>query len=301
MTEELPHLDDIVRLSPRVVRILGGNPSKFTLQGTNTYLIGSGSKRILLDTGEGKPIWADSLKKTLKDEDASIDRIILTHWHPDHVGGVKDALNLPDCKDAKVYKNQPNANQEAFADGEVIVYEAPSDQLDIEDGQVFETEGVTLTAFHSPGHTVDHMAFVLKEEDAMFTGDNVLGHGTAVFEDLAAYMDSLNRMKDQFGGRAYPAHGEVIQDGVAKIKEYIAHRKEREDQVLAVLKREPPEGDGEGWSSMSIVKIIYKDYPEHLHKPAEGSVIQVLQKMEQDGRVRKNSDETWSLIKKAAL
>lgn len=301
MTEELPHLDAITRLSPRVVRVLGGNPSKFTLQGTNTYLIGTGSQRILLDTGEGKPVWASSLRKTLEDENTSIDRIILTHWHPDHVGGVQDALNLPGCKDAKVYKNQPDAGQEAFADGEVISYAPPSGQFDIEDGQVFETEGATLTAFHCPGHTVDHMAFILKEEDAMFTGDNVLGHGTAVFEDLAAYMDSLGRMLQQFGGRAYAAHGEVIEDGKAKIREYIAHRKEREDQLSAVLKGEPPEGDGEGWRSMSIVKIIYKDYPEHLHKPAEGSVIQVLKKMEKDGRVRKNSDGMWSLTGKAAL
>ena len=301
MTEELPHLDDITRLSPRVVRVLGGNPSKFTLQGTNTYLIGTGSKRILLDTGEGKPVWATSLKKTLEDEEASVDRILLSHWHPDHVGGVKDALKLPACKDAKVYKNDPNAGQETFADGEVISYEPPAGQLDIEDGQVFATDGATLTAFHCPGHTTDHMAFILKEEDAMFTGDNVLGHGTAVFEDLAAYMDSLNRMQHQFAGRAYPAHGAVIEDGKAKIKEYIAHRKEREDQILAVLKGEPPESDGEGWRSMSIVKIIYKDYPEHLHKPAEGSVIQVLKKMEKDGRVRKNGDGTWSLTGKAAL
>ena len=301
MTEELPDLPDIARLSPRIVRVLGGNPSKFTLQGTNTYIIGTGPKRILLDTGEGKPIWKTSLQKALEDEDASIDRIILTHWHPDHVGGVQDALDLASCKAAKVYKNQPNASQEVVADGEVISYEPLPGQLDIEDGQVFSTEGATLTAFHCPGHTVDHMAFILKEEDAMFTGDNVLGHGTAVFEDLAAYMDSLNRMGDQFAGRAYPAHGAVIEDGKGKIKEYIAHRKEREDQILNVLKGEPPEGDGEGWRSMSIVKIIYKDYPEHLHKPAEGSVLQVLKKMEQDGRVRKNSDGTWSLTGKAAL
>jgi endoribonuclease LACTB2 len=301
MTEKLPDLPDITRLSPRVVRILGGNPSKFTLQGTNTYLIGQGSKRLLIDTGEGKPVWSSSLKKTLEDEKATVDKIILTHWHPDHVGGVKDALQLSACKDAKVYKSQPQAGQEAFADGEVITYVPHPGQIDIEDKQVFKTEGATLKAFHCPGHTVDHMAFVLEEEDAMFTGDNVLGHGTAVFEDLAAYMDSLERMQHQFAGRAYPAHGEVIQDGKAKIKEYIAHRKEREEQIINVMKGEPPEGDGEGWKSMSIVKIIYKDYPEHLHKPAEGSVLQVLKKMEKDGRVKHNDDGSWSLTKKAAL
>lgn len=63
-----------------------------------------------------------------------------------------------------------------------------------------------MRAFHCPGHTADHMVFVLEEESAMFTGDNVLGHGTAVFENLTVYLDSLSRMREQFRGRAYPGH-----------------------------------------------------------------------------------------------
>ena len=299
--EELPDLPAITRLSPRVVRVLGGNPSKFTLQGTNTYLIGQGPKRTLIDTGEGKPIWSQSLGKALSDDSASIDRVILTHWHPDHVSGVKDAKTLPGCADAKVYKNQTGEGEDHVAEGQVFKYTPDPTHIDFKDGDVFKTEGATLRAFHCPGHTVDHMGFILEEEDAMFTGDNVLGHGTAVFEDLAAYMDSLERMQHQFSGRAYPGHGDVIEDGKAKIKEYIAHRKEREQQVLAVMKEKPPERDGDGWKSMSIVKIIYKDYPEHLHGPAEGSVVHVLRKMEVDGRVRHCSDGSWKLTEKAAL
>ncbi len=300
--EELPDLPDITRLSPCVIRILGGNPSKYTLQGTNTYLIGQGSKRILLDTGEGKPAWTESLRKALSDESAVIDRVLLSHWHPDHVGGVKDAKSLPGCADAKVYKSQKDSGKAHVADGQIRDYVPNPEQLDIEDGQVFKTDGATLKAFHSPGHTVDHMAFILSEEDnAMFTGDNVLGHGTAVFEDLSAYMDSLERMQSQISSRAYPGHGAVIEDGKGKIKEYIAHRKEREQQILAVLKEKRPEKDGQGWRSMSMVKIIYKDYPEHLHQPAEGSVVHVLKKMEGDGRVKRNVDGTWSLTEKAAL
>lgn len=143
------------------------------------------------------------------------------------------------------------------------------------------------------------MAFILDEEDAMFTADNVLGHGTAVFEDLATYLDSLARMHDQFSGRAYPGHGAVIDDGRAKIKEYISHRQERENQVLDVLKGEP--ASGEGWKSMEVVKIIYKDYPEALHVPAEGGVLQVLDKLVKDGRVQEHGQSMWSLSEKAAL
>ena len=217
MTEQLPELPNIQRLSPRVVRVLGGNPGKFTLQGTNTYLVGQGSKRTLIDTGEGRPVWAESLKKALSDEGASIERIILTHWHPDHVGGVRDALKL--CGDAEIFKSQIDTKQGSPAQGIIYAESTQPSQQDIENGQVFKAEGATLKAFHCPGHTVDHMALVLEEEDAMFTGDNVLGHGTAVFEDLSAYMDSLDRMQHQFAGRAYPGHGAIIEDGKTKIQE----------------------------------------------------------------------------------
>ena len=112
MVEQLPHLPDIERLSPRVVRILGGNPSKFTLQGTNTYLVGQGSKRRLIDTGEGNRIWPETLKKAIADENVTIDQVILTHWHPDHVGGVKDVRALH--PDVKVYKDRPDCRARQY-------------------------------------------------------------------------------------------------------------------------------------------------------------------------------------------
>lgn len=280
MTEPLPSLPPTERLSPRVLRILGGNPSKFTLQGTNTYLVGDGRARILIDTGEGKPIWRENLKKTLEAEGATLEKVLLTHWHPDHVGGVKDVKEL--VPGVKIFKSQLRPEPV---------------HSDIVHGQVFETSGAKLRAFHSPGHTTDHMALVLEEEDAMFTGDNVLGHGTAVFEDLTAYMASLQGMSQQFKGRAYPGHGAVIDDGAGKIVEYIRHREEREEQVLGVLS-----GEGEqGWTSMEMVKVIYHEYPESLHGPAEGSLLQVLRKLDNDGRVRKGENGRWRLVERASL
>jgi len=277
MAAQLPDLPSTQRLSERVVRVLGGNPSRFTLQGTNTYLVGTGPKRILIDTGEGKPVWAEALRDVLWDEKIEVERVLLTHWHHDHIDGVPDLRSI--APQAIIHKNQPKENWE-----------------DVQDGQEFEIEGATLRALHCPGHTTDHVAFVLQEEKAMFTGDNVLGHGTAVFEDLAAYMSSLQTMASApgFSGRAYPGHGDVIEDGPAKVKEYYEHRLQREKEALEVMRRRREDG-GEGWGSMEMVKVIYAQYPEALHGPAEGSLRHVLRKLEGEGKVKEVGGK-WNLV-----
>lgn len=113
---------------------------------------------------------------------------------------------------------------------------------------------------------------------------------------------------DDAAGRAYPGHGEVIEDGKEKVREYIAHRKEREGQILDALKglatggAGPAAGQHEGGSnsqssssSMDVVKVVYKDYPENLWVPAEGGVVQVLRKLEEEGRVRLLENGNWKL------
>ena len=132
----------------------------------------------------------------------------------------------------------------------------------------------------------------------MFTGDNVLGHGTAVFEDLATYLNSLEQMHGQFEGRAYPGHGAVIEDGNSKIKEYIAHRQQREEEVLKALK----DAGADSRSPMEMVKVIYKDYPKNLHEPAAKGVLQILNKLQGEGKVRQVEEEgKWQIGGKAAL
>lgn len=168
---------------------------------------------------------------------------------------------------------------------------------------MFETQGATLRAVHSPGHTTDHMAFVLGEEDALFTGDNVLGHGTAVFEDLAAYISSLRRMTQTFSGRAYPGHGAVLDDGVARIKEYIAHRAQREREVLEVLTRlTTGENNGRTVDVMETVAVIYKDTPKDLWVPASKGVTQVLWKLKDEGKTwYDDKEDKWCLTSRSAL
>ena len=244
----------------------------------------------MVDTGEGKPSWIAALKDTLLKENATISEAIITHWHPDHTGGIKHLLEL--SPDATIYKKEPN-------DG----------QRDIQDGQRFQVDGASLRAIFSPGHAQDHMSLVLEEEDAMFTGDNVLGHGTAVFEDILTYLQSLEKMRGHFRGRAYPGHGAVIEDGPSKILEYIRHRQHRENQVIQVLKSSKHSGDFKAnvnevddWTSMEIVKVIYKDVPENLHMPANGGIVQILHKLEEEEKVVEDAKTgTWRLRNRAAL
>lgn len=152
------------------------------------------------------------------------------------------------------------------------------------------------------------MSLILEEEDAMFTGDNVLGYGTAVFEDLATYLKSLEKMRGMFSGRVYPGHGPVIEAGNERIAEYIRHRKLREEQILEVLGSPRSLGGnfhenslGE-WDSMEIVKIIYMDVAENLHAAAHGGVMQVLWKLQQEDKAVMNpSTGKWRIIGRAAL
>ncbi|KIW28185.1 uncharacterized protein PV07_07867 [Cladophialophora immunda] len=268
MAQTLPKLPDWEQISTNIVRILGGNPSKFTLQGTNTYLLGNGPRRILIDTGAGEKKWIDTLRTVLTSQGKpiTVSTCLLTHWHHDHLGGVTDLeklceeLNQPGGGEVKVYKNQPTWNPDGLID--------PSRVHNIEDGQTFSiplsedpsAPSLEIQAIHTPGHAKDHMVFQITsspdpaEVGALFTADNVLGHGTAVFEDLHLYLQSLDLMKKRVsdavaaqqqqegrgGGegskRAFPGHGAVIQDAVTKIDEYIAHRRMREEEALNVLK-----------------------------------------------------------------
>lgn len=216
--------------------------------------------------------------------------MLLSHWHGDHVGGIKQLLAA--YPTVKVHKNRPE-------DG----------QLNISDNDVFSVESATLRAVHSPGHTQDHMSFVLEEEDALFTADNILGHGTAVFEDLASYMNSLRRMESMFNGVAYPGHGAVVNDGKARVSQYIRHRQLREDQVLQVLRSPHPSASNNGsgrqlgaWASMGIVRAIYKDVREDLHIPAHGGVMQVLTKLQEENKVHQDqSTGDWMIRGKPTL
>ena len=278
-------LPDVDRWSDRVVVALGQNPGLFTGPGTNTYLVGTGPKRILLDTGQGRDEYIPVLASALEHAGCEgIQEIVLTHGHPDHIGGA--AAVIERYGEMRVSK-QPWKGVDEHYDLKVTP---------IRDGSVVRTEGATLRAVHTPGHAEDHLCFVLEEEQTLFSGDNVLGVGTTVIPgrggDLAAYLRSLERLLDEQPNAIYPAHGPRIADGRGKIREYIAHRLEREEQILSALR--------DGLSEIgAIVARIYAAYPTALHAAAAQSVLAHLLKLEAEGVARRGPgdphDAAWHI------
>jgi len=251
-----------------------------TLQGTNTYLVGTGSSRLLVDSGEGgKEEWREGLQGVLQEEKCRVQKLLLTHWHHDHVGGVREVLEMNDNATEVLKWPREEAKEPDVLEGLGVIQ--------LKEGEEVGVEGAGLTVMHTPGHTSDHVVLHLKEENAVFTGDCILGEGTAVFESLHHYMKSLEVILALKPLRLYPGHGPVVDDPVPKIEYYIKHRNQREEQVLSELSSVP-------CSSMDIVKLVYKDTPVQLHGAANINVNHHLDKLRVEGKVVKE-DGGWKL------
>lgn len=268
--------------SDLVGRVLGLNPGMMTGPGTNTYLVGRRDP-ILIDTGIGVPEYIPLLEGYLAQRGwPRPARVLLTHRHRDHLGGVKDLRTrfpgLPVAK--RIHRDT----------------DLPEGIDDIRDGDVIHGDGVTLVAIATPGHASDHLCYYLREEKALFTGDVVLSGSTSVIPsgdgDLADYMSSLRRLQGFDVRRIYSAHGPVIEDGQGRIAEYIEHRLLRERQILEAL--------GDGLQTIpAMVERIYAEIPEQLHAMAGQSVESHLRKLEREGRVReavvRDAPSRWEL------
>jgi glyoxylase-like metal-dependent hydrolase (beta-lactamase superfamily II) len=252
--------------------------------GTNTYLVGRRDP-ILIDTGAGVPAYLPLLEHYLVERGwAQPSRVILTHRHRDHLGGVEQLRGrFRGLRVAKMIHRDA---------------ELPEDVVDLRDGDVVEGDGVTLQAVHTPGHASDHLCYYLREEKALFTGDVILGGSTTVIPaedgDLGDYLASLRRLASMDVERIYPAHGPVIEDAPAKIREYIDHRMERERQILDAL--------GDGLDTIpAMVARIYADVPAVLHPVAAQSVHSHLKKLAKEGRVRETvipgAPPRWTLVR----
>lgn len=224
---------------------------------------------------------------SLKTSSITLSHVLLTHWHGDHTGGVPDLLRLLPHLSTSVYKNSPDEGQQHIADG-----------------QIFSVEGATIRAVHSPGHSHDHMCFILEEENAMFTGDNILGHGTSAVEDLSTYMASLRKMQSQNCAVGYSAHGVVNSNLPAKIASELAQKLRREKQVLQVLnkiKREQKSMATGEIGSVTVKELVTAMYGGDLDEQVrvmalEPFMHEVLRKLAEDGKVAfeiKRGEKKW--------
>lgn len=296
----LAALPVICQLSPRVWRFLGCNPGAYTLQSTNTYLVGTGPERILIDTGEGKKEYVSTLREGMEQAGCkSISRIIVSHWHHDHLGGVPSIVDMfAGGPIPSVHKYMPESDEELFGgEGSVDPYSLyPRENfVPLSDGEIVQTEGASLRVLHTPGHANDHVALVLEEECAMFTADNVLGTGTAVFNDLRSYLASLQKMASESPGRLYPGHGDVVEDGQQKIEDYIEHRAVRVRQIVNIISR-----TGGAMNVEHITRTLYKGLSENLMYPAMANTMQVLRALHHDGVVEA-LDSSERVVKADAL
>ena len=276
-----------VRLSPLVRRVLARNPSPFTFEGTGTYLVGARALAVI-DPGPDDPAHLEAILAAAGD--APITHILVTHTHSDHS---PLAAPLKAKTGAKTYGFGPHGSHRSES---VAVKIQESGDMDfapdvaVRDGDLIEGDGFAFECVFTPGHTSNHMCFALKEEEAFFPGDHVMGWSTTVVGapdgDMRAYMRSLEKLTHRADRIYYPTHGAPIggphdamaRDPQAYIRTLHAHRRDREDQILACI--------GAGTETIpAMVALMYKDVDRRLHPAAAMSVFSHLVAMTEDGRV----------------
>lgn len=267
-------------LPANVQLVLAPNPSLMTGPGTNSYVVVSPSGPcVVIDPGPDDTAHLDALAEAARAR-GQLGAILVTHGHADHDAGA--------------------AHLRAMTGAPVLAWSqqgVPAADRTLADGEAYPVGERTLRALHTPGHRYDHLCFLLEDAGALFAGDLVAGVGTVVIVppegDLADYLASLERLLALPDLRTIlPGHGPTIEDGPALLREYVAHRLAREQQVLAGLRA--------GQSTIAeLVADIYADVDPALHGWAGRTVAAHLLKLEREGRVARaagtGEDGPWRL------
>lgn len=248
---------------------------------TNTYIVGT-EELVVIDPASPYPEEQERLERlcrSLAREGRRFREILLTHEHHDHVGGVESlraALNIP------VRAHALTAERLA---GRVRV-----DGF-ISDGERWILPGdpeLHLRAVLTPGHARGHLCFFEERSGFLISGDMVAGIGSIVVDppegDMSDYVASLRKLRDLGVGAIYPAHGPAIPDGPRKLDEYLAHRAEREAQVVAAMTKV-----GEA-TPVELVPHVYTDVPPAMHPLAARSLLAVLEKLVRDSKAVRSGD-----------
>ena len=226
-------------ISPLVRRVTARNPSAFTFKGTGTYVIGHGQVAVI-DPGPDLAEHVEALLQALRGE--IVTHILITHTHLDHSPA---AAAVKRATDARTFGFGPHgsgrAEDRAGVGGKTEEGgdHAFTPDVTMREGDSAEGPGWRLTAVETPGHTSNHLCFALAEEKTLFTGDHVMGWSTSVITppdgDMAAYLRSLRKLLAREDALYRPTHGPEIPEPKPYVEAFIAHRREREDEILRAL------------------------------------------------------------------
>lgn len=277
-------------LSPLIRRVLCDNPGPFTHKGTVTYIIGTGRVAIL-DPGPDDPAHVAAVLAAVKGE--QVEAILVTHTHRDHspaTPAVKVATGAP------VYAEGPHRAARALNIGETNPLDASGDRdfvpdVALADGAVVSGPGWTVEAVFTPGHTANHMAFALKEEDTLFSGDHVMAWSTTIVAppdgSMGDYMASLDKLRARDERIFWPGHGGPVREPAKFMRALAHHRRLRE---AAILKRIEA-GDR---AIPDIVAAIYEGLDPRLKGAAGLSVFAHLEDLVTKGLVATDGPPTLS-------
>jgi glyoxylase-like metal-dependent hydrolase (beta-lactamase superfamily II) len=296
----VPPLDDVhygvaEQVSPLIRRIIANNPTKYSYRGTGTYIVGDAAGDVVvIDPGPNLDEHRDALAAALAGH--RVRAILVTHCHADHSplsAWLREETGAPTV----AFGPHGAVDLEMAEDSDVKVEEsidlAFAPDIYAADGDVVaKIGGAPMRAVFTPGHTSNHLCFSFDAERALFTGDHVMGWSTTVVSppdgDMRAYMDSVAKVAGRHDAVLWPTHGNPVTDVRPFLDAYLAHRIDREQQVLGRVRA----GDR---TIVDMVAVLYANVREELHKAAGRSVFAHLVKLVADGQVHVVGDQPPTL------
>ena len=279
-TADRPAPGILAELTPLVRRIVAPNGGPFTFTGTCTYVVGRGEVAVI-DPGPDLPGHRDALSRALEGE--RVTAILVTHTHRDHSPGARP---LAQATGAPVIGCGLHRRSRPLAEGESDSMEGSGDlayrpDRVLADGEAYEGRGFRLVAVATPGHTANHLAFALPEENALFSGDHVMAWSTTIVAppdgSMSEFMASLERLRGRPETLYWPGHGGPVRDPQRFVRALIGHRRAREAAILARLAA----GDR---STEAIVAALYTGLNPALVPAARLSVFAHLEDLVGQGR-----------------
>ena len=263
------------QVSPLIRRVVARNPGPFTYFGTGTYIVGRGEVAVI-DPGPDLPEHLAAILKAVDGE--RVSHILVTHHHSDHS---PLAGPLAAATGATIYgcavAGKPVEGGIRLEAG----YDDFTPQVSVCGGATLSGPGWTIEAIPTPGHTSNHICYALNEENALFSGDHIMGWSTTVITppdgDMGDYMASLEKIAARNFATLWPTHGPPVREVGVFIDAYIAHRREREAQILARLAA----GDH---SIKAMVPTLYAAVDQRLWPAAAHSVLAHMIELVRSGR-----------------